>query len=597
MKLKDDAFVGYGLTALAGVFWGTTGIFGSILMDAGVPSNLVGVFRMGIGAFFIGCLMLYMDKSLFKVGWKGIIHIGLPGLATQSIINFTYFKAISLTTPSTAVVLLYTSPIFLLVFGMLFYNEKVTARKVLAASLCLMGCYLTATEGNISNLALDGVGILYGLGAGLSYAIITVVSKELLKHYNTVTILFYSFISGSIGLFAIAMPVDFGAINWSIKTVLAMGGLGLMPGALAYICYVSGLARGVEASKAGILSSLEVVTGVILAFLILGESMSIYKILGVAAVFGSILLVNKVKPASDKSGAKTGAILLVLSSLGFGLLPIFALSAYKANISVTTLLFIRFSLASVLFFIYVFIKSKRINLNKRDLLSLFVLGGICYNLQSRFYFSSIKYIPSSLAALFLYTYPMIVTAITFFVDKEKITKKMGVSIGISFAGLIMILGTSIGKINGFGILLALGAAFVYSIYIVLGNRMLKRTPPNVTSAFIALFSAIGVLVLGLFTHDISFTFETAAWLPIIGIVLFSTVIAMLFFFHGMELLGPAKASIISMMAPVFTVILSTMLLHDHLTILQLIGGAVVLAGAMLVIWSREQHSKEGEMAC
>lgn len=284
-----------------------------------------------------------------------------------------------------------------------------------------------------------------------------------------------------------------------------------------------------------------------------------------------------------------GTFLMVLSSLGFSLLPIFALYAYQGGISVTTLLFIRFLLAAVMMFIFVFKKLRRINLNKKDLLFLFVLGAICYNLQARFYFSSVKYIPASLAALLLYTYPMIVTAISFITDRERITRRIGISIGISFAGLIMILGTSVGKTNGTGILLALGSSFVYSVYIVLGNRMLKRTPPFVASAFISLFSSFGVLVLGAFTEGVNFRFDSTVWFPIVGLVLFSTVLAMVSFFYGMELLGPMKTSIISMTEPVFTVIFSAILLKDHLTALQLTGGAVVLGGAMLVVWSREQY--------
>lgn len=289
------------------------------------------------------------------------------------------------------------------------------------------------------------------------------------------------------------------------------------------------------------------------------------------------------------SNFRKGAILLVLSALGYGLLPIFALFAYKGNISLTVLLFFRFLLASVILFIYIIAKYKRISLNKRDLFFFFILGGICYNLQSRFYFSSVKFIPASLAALFLYTYPMVVTGLSFIVDKEKITKKIGISIGISFLGLILILGTSMGDINYNGILLALGASLVYSIYIILGNRVLKRTPPIITSAFIALFSSIGVLISGVFTEGINFHFEAFTWIPIAGLVLFSTVMSMLFFFRGMELLGPTKASIISMTEPLFTVILSTLILHDRLTIFQLLGGIAVLTGSMLVVWWSEQN--------
>lgn len=278
-----------------------------------------------------------------------------------------------------------------------------------------------------------------------------------------------------------------------------------------------------------------------------------------------------------------GILLVLLSALGFSLLPIFALFAYRGGINVTTLLLIRFSLAAVVFFIYVFAKFKRIEMNKKDLFFLFILGSICYTLQAGCYFSSIKYIPASLAALFLYTYPIIVTVLSVIIDKEKITGKIMTSIAISFIGLIMILGTSLSKINGFGILLAFGAAFIYAVYIVIGNRVVKKTPSLVASASVTLFSAVGILIFSLFTGGINFCFETGTWFPIIGLVLCSTVLAIFFFFRGMELLGPTKASIISMIEPVFTVVFSALLLADRPTILQLFGGTMVLTGALLVI--------------
>ncbi len=284
-----------------------------------------------------------------------------------------------------------------------------------------------------------------------------------------------------------------------------------------------------------------------------------------------------------------GAVLLVLSALGFGLLPIFALFAYQGGMNVSTLLFIRFFLAAAVLFSYLIIKYKKIVIHTKELFFLFVLGGICYNLQARFYFSSIQYIPASLASLLVYTNPMMVAVLSFLIDKEKLTKKMAGSMIISFIGLMMILGTSIGKMNGLGIVLALGAAFIYAVYIVFGNHVVKKLPPLVAISFITLFSSIGVFALGLINGDISFNFEAEAWFPAAGLVLLSTVLAMLFFFRGMELLGPSKASIISMMEPVFTVVFSTLLFHDRLSSVQLTGGVLVLSGALFVIMSHVQN--------
>ncbi|AOT68678.1 DMT family transporter [Geosporobacter ferrireducens] len=286
-----------------------------------------------------------------------------------------------------------------------------------------------------------------------------------------------------------------------------------------------------------------------------------------------------------------GTILVLLSALGFALMPTFALFAYQTGISVTTLLFIRFALASALFFLYIFFKKIPLLLSGKDYFSLFLLGGICYNTMSNLYFSSVKYIPAALAVLILYTYPMMVSILSFLIDRETPSKKVIFSLGISFVGLILVLGTSIGTVSRFGVLLALSAALIYSIYIVVGNRIIRKIPSLIATAFITLFSSIGIFLLGIFSGDLSFHFEASAWIWILGLSLFSTILAIFTFFKGMELLGPTHASILSMAEPLFAILISIALFRDPITIFQVIGGVVVLLGAFLTAKSQEHTAK------
>ncbi|HOL17525.1 MAG TPA: DMT family transporter [Bacillota bacterium] len=283
-----------------------------------------------------------------------------------------------------------------------------------------------------------------------------------------------------------------------------------------------------------------------------------------------------------------GVALVLLSAFGFGMIPIFALYAYQSNINVTTLLLIRFTLAAVIFLVYVLIKHRRIALKRSDLFYFFLLGGVCYTLQSAFYFSAVRYIAPSLASLLLYTYPLIVVILATIIDRDKPTRMMVVSAAVSFVGVLLILGTSYGRINGTGIVLALSAALVYSTYIIMGNRVLKSTPPLITSTFVSLFAGAGILVVSLFTEKISFAFAAAAWLPALGLVFFSTIIGIFAFFRGIEILGPARASILSMTEPLFTTISAVILLQDRLTPLQAAGGIAVLTGAVLI--TRARHA-------
>lgn len=286
-----------------------------------------------------------------------------------------------------------------------------------------------------------------------------------------------------------------------------------------------------------------------------------------------------------------GIVMVLFSAFGFGLMPTFAKFAYLNGVTVSTLLFIRFLMAAILFFIWVGIKNRKIVITRQDFLGLMFLGAVCYTLQSGLYFSAVRYIPASLVVVIVYTHPAIIAVASSYVDHEPLTKKVIISVIVSFIGLVLMLGTTMGSLNVIGILLALGASVVYAAYVILSKKMLKKVPPLVASAFIAAAASAAWLIWGLSTHDIDFHFKSNAWPWIIGLVLFSTVMAMLAFFHGLECLGPTRTTILSMAEPLFGVTVAIILFHDRLNMMQFVGGAGVIAGAIMAVFAREGENE------
>lgn len=281
----------------------------------------------------------------------------------------------------------------------------------------------------------------------------------------------------------------------------------------------------------------------------------------------------------------TGVFLVILSAVGFALLPIFGLYAYGYDVSVQTLLFFRFFIASILFFSYIIFKGLPWRLNRGQLFSLFILGGILYTIMSNFYLSSVKFIPASLAVLLLYTYPIFVTILAFFVEKERLSLQNMAAIGLCFLGLYIVLRAPFHNMNYLGVFFALGAAVAYGIYIIFSRQVVTQVSPLVTSAYVTLFASISLFALGIFlnTLNLSSIASGFAWLPVMGVALCSTVIAIFTFFIGVSLIGSTKASIISTVEPLITIILSTLLFGEALTVLQLVGGLLVLGGAILAV--------------
>lgn len=280
----------------------------------------------------------------------------------------------------------------------------------------------------------------------------------------------------------------------------------------------------------------------------------------------------------------------ILSAVGFGTVPILALFAYDGGINVFTLLFLRFTLASILLFIYIFLTRNKIVLNKKQMLNIFIMGGVFYSIFSFCYFSAIRFIPASLAVLIFYTYPFITAAISSFILNMKLTKKVIGAIIVSFIGLIFVLGKMEGDIVVIGLLFAIGAAVFYSVYTLFGDHILKDVPLLTTIAMVCLFAAFSFLIVGLLSNNVQFTFNNSTWLPVIGISVVS-MLGFLAFFQGIKMTNPTSISVLSMIEPVVTIILSIIFFDDILNYFQIFGAILVLGGSVLVVLSVRERKK------
>ncbi|MFD4030701.1 DMT family transporter [Streptomyces sp. NPDC058637] len=286
-----------------------------------------------------------------------------------------------------------------------------------------------------------------------------------------------------------------------------------------------------------------------------------------------------------------GYLLIGLSATGFGLMPVFATFAYRDGLTLATLLFLRFALAAAVFLPYAIRHARRTGPPKRaDLLRLVVLGGVLYTAQSALYFSSVKHISPALAALLLYVYPALVATVSAVVGRDRPSLAIVGSMLASFAGVSLVLGRIGADLNIVGVLQVLGAAGVYTAYILYGDRVSGSVHPVVMTACVSAAAAVSFLLYGAATGDLRLDFAFRGWLWVLALALVSTVVAILCFFLGMTVIGPTRASIGSMLEPVVSIVASAVLLSSGLTWLQLLGAALVLTGATAGVLSSRPSS-------
>ena len=175
MSEKKKRGVGPLLILLAGCFWSSMGIFVRKLGEYGFSPVQIAAIRLTLAAVGFSIILLIKDRKGFKIHLKD-----LPlflGLGFGSILFFTvcYFTAIRMMPLSTAAILLYTSPIWIMLMSVLFFREKLTGKKLLALGLAFAGCVLVS---GISGEGITVTGLLIGLGSGIGYGLYSILGTH-----------------------------------------------------------------------------------------------------------------------------------------------------------------------------------------------------------------------------------------------------------------------------------------------------------------------------------------------------------------------------------------------------------------------------------
>ncbi|HAF17433.1 MAG TPA: EamA family transporter [Peptococcaceae bacterium] len=288
---------------------------------------------------------------------------------------------------------------------------------------------------------------------------------------------------------------------------------------------------------------------------------------------------------------QTGVILVLISAVCYGFIPIFSVYAYEAGATTLNFLFYRYLVAAIVFFLYLAVRRIKIQLSWRQVFWLFILGGVFNVVQSILFVSSVKYISAGLTTLLFFTHPILVAVLSYF-QGEKLTRGTAVAIFISFAGLFMVLDSSLGEVNTIGIALSLGAALFYTGFVLLGNRLVKDMDVLVMNAFVSLFTVAVLFPLAYFDGSLGVPLTVKGFLAAAGCGLVTSNIAPFAFFAGITAVGATTATILSNAEPVTAVVLSALLFSQHLTGMQLCGGLLILVGGTIAVLAKKRI-KEG----
>jgi drug/metabolite transporter (DMT)-like permease len=352
------------------------------------------------------------------------------------------------------------------------------------------------------------------------------------------------------------------------------------------------------------------------------------------------------------SAQATGILLVLVSAASFGSVALFVKPLYAAGMTVLVLLAWRFVTAALVSWGYLLAGSRTRRslrlLTRRRVVVLLLLGTL-YVGNSFTYIGSLQVVPISLNSIIAYLYPAIVAVMALRLVRRLEGRRAWFALGLSLVGVALALG---GVPDGempplWGLALSFANPFIYATWIVFQARLAGDRPartsvlppgdavtmadqaltdvqraadqraaddvaahlelppadaetmadipdPAAAGALMTTATAVVFTVLALATGSSLWPSDVPAeaWLPLLGLGVIATAVAIQTFYAGVKRVGGARASLISTVEPVYTILLAMVLFGESLEPVQVVGGVLVLAAVLLAETGRPSSADQ-----
>jgi drug/metabolite transporter (DMT)-like permease len=220
------------------------------------------------------------------------------------------------------------------------------------------------------------------------------------------------------------------------------------------------------------------------------------------------------------------------------------------------------------------------------------MGAVGYVGFSLAFFTALTMAPAGLVAILLYLYPAFVTILATIFLKKPVTMLKCMALVMTLGGTILMIGLDSDTGQVLGIVLGITAAVLYSIYIVVGSKVILNAGAFPASTVVII--SAGVVFSGVVTaKGVQFPITLTGWISVFAIALVSTALAIVTFFAGLKKIDPANASMISTLEPVVTIVLAVVVLGEAVTTPKILGGIMILMAVVLLARSEAYAQASG----
>ena len=291
--MEEKQWIGMGLAIMGALFWGLSGTSVQFLENA-KHLNVEWLLEVRLlVAGLLTILLAYIQDGIrifdiFKnpKDFGKLLIFGLLGIA---LAQYSYFKAIAISGVGVATVLQYVAPTLLIIYLFLRYFKKPTPAEFCCVLLALTGTICIVSQEGLDISTINGDALFWGLISAASICVYTLQPIELLKKYNTTSIVgFAMFICGILSL-AMFQQIDSEAI-WDGMTWLGLFTIIILGTVVSFNAYIEGVRR-IGAIQGSILSSLEPISAALFGWALLGNEFTLVGIFGMFCIIATVFII------------------------------------------------------------------------------------------------------------------------------------------------------------------------------------------------------------------------------------------------------------------------------------------------------------------
>ena len=276
----------------------------------------------------------------------------------------------------------------------------------------------------------------------------------------------------------------------------------------------------------------------------------------------------------------------IITGIAYGLNPLFGVPLMKNGAAIESILFFRYAIAVLLLGGFLLLSRQSFKISGRQAGVLLVLG-LLYTASSLFLFEAYHYIASGLATTLVFLYPVLVAIIMVFLRVVP-SWPVWLSIFLTFVGVVVMTQSDASQtVNPTGVLLSLGSALVYALFIVIINRSKAiHSISNSLLTFYALSVGAGVFLgkMAASVTGITSGIESATdWLSLVGLAIFPTVVSTATLAVATRNIGATKASVLGVFEPVTAILIGTVVFGEALTANIIVGILLSVAAITFMI--------------